>query len=159
MRKILMILAALLIWVSAPAQTPVEELIVRYGEVNGARDFVAKGTRMILVRGLLSNYGLGAIEDDVEELYVLKLANTSELTKKEFLADLKTVLVTYEHYGMVDGKNGLVDVYVRKSGPESVSELVVYNPAIYTLNSLGGTFSVSSLLSLVRKEQPKDTSE
>ena len=83
----------------------------------------------------------------------------TEQIKDEFLAELKEALMVYEHYGKVDGKNGLVDIYVLKSGPESVSELVVYNPEIYALNILGGNFSVSSLLSIAKNEPSKGISE
>ncbi|MBO5312192.1 MAG: DUF4252 domain-containing protein [Bacteroidales bacterium] len=151
MRKILMIFAALLIWAGAAAQTPVEELVVRYGEEKGVKDFVARGARMSLVRGFLGNYGLAPIADEVDQLYVMKLGNASAQVKDDFLADFKAAVKTYEYYGKTEGKNGVVDVYVLISGPETVSELVVYNPEIYVLNSLGGNFSVSSLLSLVNK--------
>ena len=159
MRKILMILAALFVWMGAVAQTPLEELVVRYGDKRGVRDFIATGARMTLVRGFLSKYGLAPIKDEVDELYVLMLGNASEQIKDEFLAELKEALIVYEHYGKVDGKNGLVDIYVLKSGPESVSELVVYNPEIYALNILGGNFSVSSLLSIAKNEPAKGISE
>lgn len=133
---------------TAGAQSPVDELIVRYAEVKGARDFVARGSRMSLVRGLLRNYPLAPVADQVEDLYVLKMEKASDQDKADFLAGLQSALKSYEYYGKFNGKNGLVDVYVFRSGPETVSELVIYNPEIYSLNSLGGHFSVSSLLSL-----------
>ena len=151
MRKILMIFAALLIWAGAAAQTPVEDLIVRYGDMKGVKDFIAKGARMNLVRGFLGNYGLAPIADEVDQLYVMKLGNASYQVREEFHTDFMAAVKTYEYYGKTEGKNGVVDVYVLISGPDTVSELVVYNPEIYVLNSLGGNFSVSSLLSLVNK--------
>ena len=79
-----MIFAALLIWAGAAAQTPVEDLIVRYGDMKGVKDFIAKGARMNLVRGFLGNYGLAPIADQVDQLYVMKLGNASSQVREEF---------------------------------------------------------------------------
>ena len=95
-KKILMIFAALLIYAGAAAQTPVEELVVRYGEEKGVKDFVARGARMSLVRGFLGNYGLAPIADEVEQLYVMKLGNASAQVKDDFLADFKAAVKAYE---------------------------------------------------------------
>lgn len=152
-------MAALLVWIDAAAQTPVEELIVRYGEVKGARSFVARGTTVIFARGLLRNYELAPIANKVEELYVLRMGGASRQEQDNFMSDLKETLKVYEYYGMFDGKEGLVDIYVTRCVPDTVSELVIYNPELWSLNSLEGNFSVSSLLSLVKDDPAEDISE
>lgn len=146
-----MILAAMLIWAGAAAQTPVEELILRYGQVSGARDFVAKGVTMTLVRGLLKNYDLAPIASEVDQLYVLRMGGASAQEQDSFMKELNETVKAYEYYGKFDGKEGLVDIYVTRSTPETVTELVIFNPELWALNSLGGNFSVSSLLNLVNK--------
>lgn len=146
-----MILAVLPILAGAAAQTPVEELILRYGEVSGARDFVAKGVTMTLVRGLLKNYDLAPIASEVDQLYVLRMGGASVQEQDSFMEELNDTLKAYEYYGKFDGKEGLVDIYVTRNTPETVTELVIFNPELWALNSLGGNFSVSSLLSLVNK--------
>ncbi len=130
------------------AQTPVEDVIVKYADVKGARHFIAKGGRMAMARTLLGRTPVAPVADDVEELAVLKMMNVSEATKKSFVNDLTDALKSYEYYGRQSTKNGIVDIYVLKKTEDLVEELVIYNAGIYSLNSLYGDFTAESLLKL-----------
>ncbi len=134
------------------AQTPIENLIVHYEDVPGARNFIAGGGRMAIARSLLKRTPVAPIASEVEKLSVLKMENVSSAIRKEFVDELDAALRKYEYYGHQETKNGEVDIYVLPSGSETVSELVIYNPAIYSLNSLYGNFSVQTLLKLNQQE-------
>lgn len=148
-KRIIMPLVALFVSVSTlRAYTPVWNVILKYEDVKGARDFVLKGAGMAMARGFLKRYPVAPLADDVLELAVLKMGNASVQSRNAFLKDLDAALRSYEYYGKYDSENGTVDIYVLRSGPETVSELVIYNPAIFSLNSLLGNFQVSALLRL-----------
>ena len=141
----------LLVFAALPlcAQTPAEELIQKYEGADGARCFNARGLSMALARKLISNTPLAPIASDVTEVAVLKMAAVQPSVQKHFVADLDKVLDEgYKYYGIYPSKNGKVKVYVHYSGPETVDELVVYNPAIYSLNSLFGKFTAESLMKI-----------
>ena len=133
------------------AATPIEKLIVRYSDVKGARDFIAVGGKMAVARSLIRATPMAAIAADVDELAVLKMGNVSEGDRKQFESDLHETLKGYRYHGQEQSKNGLVDVYLLMAGGdevEEVEEVVIYNPEIFSLNSLKGLFSVKSLLSI-----------
>ena len=130
------------------AATPIEKLIVRYSDVKGARDFIAVGGKMALARSLIRATPMAAIAGEVDELAVLKMGNVPEGERKQFESDLHDALKGYRYHGQEQSKNGLVDVYLLMAGSDEVEELVIYNPEIFSLNSLKGLFSVKSLLSL-----------
>ena len=117
---------------SMSAQTPVEKVMIKYEDVQGAKNFVAQGIKMTLARNLLKSTQVAPIASDVDELYIF----------------LKSALKQYDYYGTQPSKNGEVEVYVHHTGPQTVDELVIYNPEIYSLNSLYGHFTVSELLTL-----------
>lgn len=133
---------------AADAQTPVEKVILKYENVSGAKEFVAQGGRMALARSLLKRTPVAPVASDVSELAVLKMENASRQSQLLFERDLKEALKDYEYRGRQDSKNGMVDIYVLYSGKDKVRELVIYNSAILSLNSLYGSFSVDSLLEL-----------
>lgn len=130
------------------AQTPVEDLILKYEDVRGARSFIATGAKMLIARSLILRTPVAPIADDVQELAVLKMQNVSQTRKNAFSKDLAVALKSYEYYGKADSSNGMVDVYVIPPSGGIVTELVIYNPEIYSLNSLKGRFTVEDLLQL-----------
>lgn len=134
--------------VAAYAQTPVEALISKYEDVQGARNFIASGARMALARGLLKKTQVAPIASDVDELAVLKMADAPEHSRDMFASDLKAALKEYDFYGRQETKNGEVDIYILRSTGDYVKELVIYNPSILSLNSLYGTFTEKQLLQL-----------
>ena len=134
----------------AYAQTPEETVISHYEDVKGARNFIASGGKMAIARSLLKNTDVAPIASEVEKLAVLKMQNAVPSVRGEFVGELDAALKSYEYYGRQDTRNGEVDIYVLPSGTETVSELVIYNPAIYSLNSLYGNFSVQTLLKLAK---------
>ena len=135
----------------ALAQTPVEKIVTKYEDVKGSKELVAKGAKMVFARALIKQTPVAPIADDVTELAVLKMANASRSDQKLFYNDLMTALKGYLYCGRHDTRNGTVDVYIMPPSKGMVKELVIYNPAIYSLNSLYGEFSVESLLSLTGK--------
>ena len=147
------IVMVLLVFVAYPlcAQTPVEELILKYEGADGARSFNARGLSMVLARRLISSTPLAPVASDVTVVAVLKMADVQPSVQKHFVADLDNVLDEgYKYYGKYPSKNGEVEVYVSYSGPQTVDELVVYNPAIYSLNSLYGKFTSESLMKIAK---------
>ena len=131
----------LLVFVALPlcAQTPVEELILKYEGADGARSFNARGLSMVLARRLISSTPLAPVASDVTVVAVLKMADVDNVLDEG-----------YKYYGKYPSKNGEVEVYVSYSGPQTVDELVVYNPAIYSLNSLYGKFTSESLMKIAK---------
>ena len=136
------------------AATPIEKLIVRYSDVMGARDFIAVGGKMAVARSLIRATPMAAIAADVDELAVLKMGNVPEGERKQFESDLHETLKGYRYHGQEQSKNGLVDVYLLMASENLVSELVIYNPETYSLNSLRGPFPMSELLEIDEGHQP-----
>lgn len=129
-------------------QTPVESVIAKYKDIKGARNVAVSGGRMSLARSLLKSTPVAPIASDVKSLAVLKMDDVGEPDRSFFESELKTALEAYMYYGRQQVKKGIVDVYVMLSGQDKVSELVIYNPAIFSLNSLSGEFSVCDLMAL-----------
>ena len=133
----------------ASAQTtPIEKLIIKYEDVKGSRELMLSGAKITFARGLIRQTQVGSLADDVDKLAVLKMGNASQQEKASFYNDLVAVLKSYQYCGKHPSKNGPVDVYISVPSGEIVKELVIYNPAIYTLNSLYGEFTVDSHLKL-----------
>ena len=137
---------------ASDGMTPIERLIVRYSEAEGAKDFIARGSRMAIARSLIKATPMAAVAADVDELAVLKMGNASEGEREQFVSDLHRTLKGYRYHGQEQSKNGLVDIYLLMVTDDEVEELVIYNPATFSLNSLKGLFSVESLLSLEADE-------
>ena len=148
MRYVMTLSAVLMMAFHLSAQTPVEEVVSRYESVAGARSYVAKGIGMIVARPLIKATEVAPIASDVEELAVLKMAGASSSDRLEFVASLNAALGKYSFYGRRPSKNGELDIYVHYTGPEAIDELVIYNPSIYSLNSLYGDFTEKQLLAL-----------
>lgn len=145
-RYIVTAICTLIVAGAAYAQTPVEDVISKYSTVKGSRDFIASGAGMTLARSLIRKTPLACIAPEVEVLEVLKMQNASEADIKHFEEDLMAALKSYEYYGKTDAPKGIVNVYVDKTSDGIVSELVIYNPVIYSVNSLRGNLSAEKLL-------------
>lgn len=146
-RKALIFICTFMVAATAVAQTPVEDVIFKYENVSGARNFIAKGARMVMARALLKNSPVASIASDVNELAILKMENAPQETRTEFADTLMSVLKDYDYYGKQSTKNGIVDIYVLH-GNGFIEELVIYNPGIWSLNSLRGDFTAEQLLEL-----------
>ena len=133
---------------SLHAQTPVEDVILNYEDAKGARSFIAQGVRMALARQLMKTTQVAPVASDVEKLYVLKMDGTDSDERSKFVHDLYGALADYRYYGQCPTKNGEVDVYYMPNGKDNVQELVVYNPATFSLNSLYGDFTYEQLIAL-----------
>lgn len=133
---------------AASAQTPVEQLISKYESVPGAKETGAEGAKMAIARVMIRQSPVAPIASDVDEVEILKMQGASRQYQNLFFKDLNEALKSYDYIGKHSSKNGEVDVYILKSGPGTVRELVIYNPAIYSLNSFKGTFSVDALQKL-----------
>lgn len=148
-KRIVVILAVMLgAAAGLSAQTAVEKVIIKYEDTSGARYFIAQGARMVLARRLLQSTQVAPIAKDVEELYILKMQDASQSARTMFENDLKAALRSYEYYGKQPSRNGEVDVYIHRGSTGTVDELVIFNPAIDSLNSLSGSFTDSQLLAL-----------
>ncbi len=149
LKRIVVILAVMLgAAAGLSAQTAVEKVIIKYEDTSGARYFIAQGARMVLARRLLMSTQVAPIAKDVDELYILKMQDASQSARTMFENDLKAALRSYEYYGKQPSRNGEVDVYIHRGPTGTVDELVIFNPAIDSLNSLSGSFTDSELLAL-----------
>lgn len=133
---------------SQHGQTPVQEVIFKYAGTQGARNYIADGLKLTLARKLMRSTPIAPIAPDVDELAILKMEDTPGNVRSRFVHDLGDALKKYDSYGTHPSKNGDVDIYILRTGPASVVELVIYNPEIYSLNSVHGTFTLSQLLQL-----------
>lgn len=148
-RTLIFVLISLSINIYATyAQTPIERLISKYESVPGAKEIGAEGAKMSIARVMIRQSPVAPIASDVEEVEILKMEGASRQYQNQFFKDLNEALKSYDYIGKHSSKNGEVDVYILKSGPQTVRELVVYNPAIYSLNSFKGSFSVDALQKL-----------
>ena len=153
MFKSLLFMLTLLVMasISLSAQTPVEKLVLKYEDTEGARNFIAQGVGMSLARRFLKSTQVAPIAPDVDQLYILKMGNTSPNIQQMFARDLAVALRSYEYYGKQPSNNGEVNIYIHKTGPDTVDELVIYNPDNYLLSSLYGHFTVQELMDLEKK--------
>lgn len=135
----------------ASSRTPVEKVINKYADIKGARDLIASGSQMTLARSLIKRTPLASVASEVDVLEVLKMQNAAEDKIQDFEKDLKAALKSYEYYGKTDTKNGKVDIYLTRENKDTIDELVIYNPAIKSLNSLKGHISASQLLNIYKK--------
>lgn len=148
-RMTFIIMAALLMCGAISfAQTPVERLITKYEDVQGAREMDAQGAKMAIARIMIRQTPVAPIASDVDQVSVLKMGDVSRQYHSLFLKDLDQTLKSYDYIGRHNSKNGMVDVYILKSGPQTVRELVIYNPELCVLNSLKGSFSLEELQKL-----------
>ena len=79
------------------------------------------------------------------------MEDVSPNIRNAFVRDLKSALRQYKYYGTHPSKNGEVDIYILPSSSTTVKELVIYNPEIYSLNSLHGDFTYTELEALDKK--------
>ena len=138
---------------SMSARTPVEEVIAKYEDASGARSFSAQGMKMILARKLMKSTQISPVASDVDTLAILKMQGAAQSVQQKFVHDLDQALKSYKYYGSRPSKNGEVEVYYLPSGPDKVSELVIYNPSIFSLNYLAGHFTLQQLLALDKPDE------
>ena len=55
------------------AQTPAAELVEKYKDVKGTRNFVARGVLMKLARTMMKEYSIAPLAHKVEEVSVLRV--------------------------------------------------------------------------------------
>ena len=151
-RRIMLLLTALLLTAAhAYAQTPIEKLIIKYGNISGAKEISASGSQMAIARVMMKHTPVAPVAGDVDKVYILKMAGASDESLDKFESDLQKVLKSYEYYGTQEEPKGKVDVYVMRSGTSVIKELVVYNPENHTLNSFYGTFPLDALMKMVKE--------
>lgn len=148
MKRFIIIISCICVCIASSAQTPVEKVISKYADVRGAKDLIASGGKMILARSLIRKTPLAAIAPDVDVLEVLKMQNAPTAAIKDFEKDFNAALKSYEYYGRTQGNNGLVDIYITMSDDDIIDELVIYNPEIYSVNSLKGSMRKTQLLEI-----------
>ena len=150
MRILLYVMLGLMMIVQVAAgQTPVEEVVLEFDSVDGAKGFIAKGgPRLMIARKFLKTTNLASLASDADQIYVLKMGAASQQDKAAFLEALHAALKTYEYHGMHPSKNGEVEAYINRTEDGYISELVLYNPESYVLNVLHGSFPVNALLQI-----------
>ena len=135
------------------AGTPAADVVEKYKDMKGARNIVAKGVMMKMVRPLMKDYQIAPLAHKVEELSVLRMDKASPEIRERFLKDLREALSKYEFGGQSDTKNGIVDAYVHISRPDVADELVVYNPKICAIYCCSGAFTRSELEKIQKKPE------
>ena len=145
MKKIIIMLAVFCAAFNCLAQTPAAELVEKYKDVKGTRNFVARGVLMKLARTMMKEYSIAPLAHKAEEVSVLRVDRVPDEVMQAFNHDLKVVLDSYMYAGKSDTNRGVVDAYVHLVTPHIADELVVYNPKIMALYSLSGTFTEEEL--------------
>ena len=159
MKRILLVLVtclALSATYDAAAQvhdTPIADLIRNYKEERGVKKFLADGGKLGIARGFLKRYPVAPLAPDVTELCVLRFQGAPEDIQQAFLNDMREVLKQYQYVGMEDSPQGECEVYLLLTSVDEVEEMVVYNPAIFSLTTLHGPFTAESLLKLSKNKQ------
>ena len=151
MKKIFLSILMILCVSALFAATPAEGLVQKYKDAKGARDLVAGKTLLRLVRPMMEDYQIAPIAHKVEQLAVVRLDKSSQEVKDSFLNDLKNTFSRYSYGGQSVTKNGTVDVYVHMISDNLADELVVYNPEIFALYSLNGSFTREELEKIHKK--------
>ena len=151
MKKIFLSIMMILCVSALFAATPAEGLVQKYKDAKGARDLVAGKTLLRLVRPMMEDYQIAPIAHKVEQLAVVRLDKSSLEVKDRFLNDLKNTFSRYSYGGQSVTKNGTVDVYVHMISDNLADELVVYNPEIFALYSLNGSFTREELEKIQKK--------
>lgn len=151
MKKIFLSIMMILCVSALFASTPAEGLVQKYKDAKGARDLVAGKTLLRLVRPMMEDYQIAPIAHKVEQLAVVRLDKSSQEVKDRFLNDLKNTFSRYSYGGQSVTKNGTVDVYVHMISDNLADELVVYNPEIFALYSLNGSFTREELVKIQKK--------
>ena len=82
---------------------------------------------------------------------MLRIDKAEPVIREQFLKDLQIVLDQYMYAGQSVTRNGVVDAYVHLARPDVADELIVYNPKIYALYSVSGTFTAEELMKIQKK--------
>lgn len=151
MKKIIFTVISAFVTLTLFAGTPAEEVVEKYKEMKGARNLVAKGVLIRMARPLMKDYQIAPLAHKVEELSVLRIDKAEPVIREQFLKDLQIVLDQYMYAGQSVTRNGVVDAYVHLARPDVADELIVYNPKIYALYSVSGTFTAEELMKIQKK--------
>ena len=151
MKKIIFTVISAFVTLTLFAGTPAEEVVEKYKEMKGARNLVAKGVLIKMARPLMKDYQIAPLAHKVEELSVLRIDKAEPVIREQFLKDLQIVLDQYMYAGQSVTRNGVVDDYVHLARPDVADELIVYNPKIYALYSVSGTFTAEELMKIQKK--------
>lgn len=151
MKKIIFAVISAFVTLTLFAGTPAEEVVEKYKEMKGARNLVAKGVLIKMARPLMKDYQIAPLAHKVEELSVLRIDKADPVIREQFLKDLQIVLDQYMYAGQSVTRNGIVDAYVHLARPDVADELIVYNPKIYALYSVSGTFTAEELMKIQKK--------
>lgn len=151
MKKIIFTVISAFVTLTLFAGTPAEEVVEKYKEMKGARNLVAKGVLIKMARPLMKDYQIAPLAHKVEELSVLRIDKAEPVIREQFLKDLQIVLDQYMYAGQSVTRNGVVDAYVHLARPDVADELIVYNPKIYALYSVSGTFTAEELMKIQKK--------
>lgn len=146
----MIILAFVAISLTASAQSPIETLIASYDDVHGVKTYDMKGGPMMaLVRSNIRKSPMKPLADDVQEASILIMKKASDQSKAKFLSSLRAALKSYQFYGKKPGMDGyIVEVYGNPVKNGIVTELIIFNPEIYSLFSLRGSYSIAELRAL-----------
>ena len=151
MKKIIFTVISAFVTLTLFAGTPAEEVVEKYKEMKGARNLVAKGVLIKMARPLMKDYQIAPLAHKVEELSVLRIDKAEPVIREQFLKDIQIVLDQYMYAGQSVTRNGVVDAYVHLARPDVADELIVYNPKIYALYSVSGTFTAEELMKIQKK--------
>lgn len=152
MKRVSLIIVALLAYLSVGATTPAERFMLEYEEVKGAKNINVKGGTIVFARPTLKKYPIGPMSDLVTEITQLNMSKASDAEKERFQNEVEKMLKQYRYYGESGSPNGVVDVYVHLKTDRMVDELISYNRKLLIISSLIGDFPVDDLLKLNHKQ-------
>ena len=146
MKCILIISLFIFSYMDLNAQTPIEDLIIRYKDSAGVQCFVAENEDMSQVYKAFAASPLSSIAYDVMSFYILKMSTASFDIIERFMRNVDDVLRTnYTDFSMDFPLGGESRVYVTFLNKNIISEMIIYNPALLILNDIQGEFNVKSL--------------
>lgn len=151
MKRIILVFAAILLGCMAWAGSPVEDVVLKYKDVKGAKSLIAEGFMMKMARPFLKSYSIAPLADKVQEMSVLRMDRADDMQRQLFLDDMYRGLGNYIYVGKSDSPDGVVDAYVHLSAPDVADELVVYNPKLVALYALKGEFTAEELQRISKK--------
>ena len=145
MKRFIFIICLSFLGIYSYAQTPVEDLIDKYREYQGASCLSLSGLELLMARPAILASPLASVASDVQKLMILHMDSTSYEVRNSFETNLYGSLGVYKQFGQYNSKNGVVEIYAKFSDADMVSELVIFNHNLWILNDIQGDFNVKSL--------------
>ena len=102
MKRLVLVFLSMMLVCSAWGGTPVEDIVLKYKDVKGAKSLIAQGFVMKMARPLLKSYSIAPLADKVQEMSVLRMDKVDVEDREVFLEEMNKCLSTYIYAGKSD---------------------------------------------------------